>query len=52
MDPKEYIAEVFKPDMLPIDRDYALSLVETFLIHHVIGLATEAEFLQVFQKIV
>lgn len=43
MDPKEYIDEVFKPDMLPIDRDYALSLVETFLIHHVISLATEAD---------
>lgn len=41
--PKEYIDEVLKPDMLPIDRDYALSLVESFLIHHVIGLATEAD---------
>jgi hypothetical protein len=29
--------------MLPIDRDYALSLIEAFLVHHVIGLATEAD---------
>lgn len=41
--PKEYIDEVLKPDILPIDKDYALSLVESFLIHHVIGLATEAD---------
>ena len=41
--PKEYIGKVLKPDMLPINRDDALSLVEAFLIHHVIGLATEAD---------
>ena len=41
--PDQYIDEVLKTDMLPIDRDYALSLVETFLIHYVIGLATEAD---------
>jgi hypothetical protein len=29
--------------MLPIDRDYALSLIEAFLVHHVIGLATQAD---------
>lgn len=41
--PDQYIDEVLKPDMLPIDRDYALSLIEAFLIHNVIGLAREAD---------
>ena len=41
--PEQYIEEVIKPDMLPIDRDYALSLVEAFLIHNVIDLATEVD---------
>lgn len=40
---EEYIDQVIKIDMLPIDRDYAMSLIEAFLIHHVIGLATEAD---------
>lgn len=40
---EEYIDQVIKIDMLPIDRDYAISLVEAFLVHHVIGLATEAD---------
>lgn len=31
------------PDMLPIDSEYALSLIEAFLVHHVIGLAVEAD---------
>jgi hypothetical protein len=29
--------------MVPIDRDYALSLIEAFLVHHVIDLAAEAD---------
>jgi hypothetical protein len=38
-DPENYIDEILlKPDMLPIDRDYALSLIDAFLVHHVIGL--------------
>ncbi len=41
--PEQYIEEVIKADMLPIDRDYALSLVEAFIIHNVIDLATEAD---------
>lgn len=41
--PDQYIDKVLKPDMLPIDRDYALSLIEAFLIHNVIDLATEAD---------
>lgn len=41
--PDQYIDEVLKPDMLPLDRDYAFSLIEAFLIHNVIDLATEAD---------
>jgi len=42
--PEKYIDEVLlKPDMLPIDRDYALSLVEAALVHHGIELAAEAD---------
>jgi len=40
--PEKYINEVFKPDLLPIDRDYALSLIEAFLVHHFIDLDSEA----------
>ncbi|KSV67275.1 hypothetical protein N182_34145 [Sinorhizobium sp. GL2] len=29
--------------MLPISRDYALSLIDAFLVHHVINLAVEAD---------
>lgn len=42
-DADKYIDEVLRPDLLPIDRDYALSLIEAFLVHHVIGLAVEAD---------
>jgi hypothetical protein len=41
--PEQYIYETLKEDMLPIDRNYALSLVEAFLIHHVIKLATKTD---------
>lgn len=41
--PNQYIEDVLKPDMLPIDRDYALSLIEAFVVHRVINLATEAD---------
>jgi hypothetical protein len=30
-------------DMLPVSRDYALSLIDAFLVHHVIGLAVQAD---------
>ncbi|GGH27400.1 hypothetical protein FAZ19_18950 [Sphingobacterium alkalisoli] len=43
-DAERYIdEELLRPDMLPIDRDYALSLIEAFLVHHVIGLAVKAD---------
>ncbi|MXV50280.1 hypothetical protein GS399_04795 [Pedobacter sp. HMF7647] len=42
--PEEYI-DVFalKPDILPVDRDYALSLIDTFMVHHVIALAVQTD---------
>jgi len=43
-DPEKYIDEILlKPDMLPIDQDYALSLVGAFLIHHVIALLNDED---------
>ena len=30
-------------DMLPIDRAYALSLIEAFLVHHVVDLVVQAD---------
>lgn len=30
-------------DMLPISRSYALSLIDAFLVHYVIGLAAQAD---------
>lgn len=41
--PEQYIDEVLKPDMLPIDRDYALSLIEAFLVHRFITLDSDAD---------
>ncbi len=38
-----YVETVLKEDMLPIERDYALNLVEAFLVHHVIDLAVQAD---------
>jgi hypothetical protein len=43
-DAEKYIDETLLTlDMLPIDRDYALSLIDAFLVHHVVGLAVEAD---------
>lgn len=41
--PEQYIDETIKPEMLPISRDYALSLVDAFLIHKVLELATQVD---------
>lgn len=41
--PEKYIDEVFEQSGLPIDRDYAFSLVESFLVHHFITLSIEAD---------
>jgi hypothetical protein len=40
---KSYIDGLLSDDMLPISRDYALSLIDAFLVQHVIGLAVEAD---------
>ncbi|MDQ6530534.1 hypothetical protein [Flavobacterium sp. LHD-85] len=43
-DAENYIDEILlKPEMLPIDHDYALSLIDAFLVHHVIELAVETD---------
>lgn len=43
-DAEHYIDEkLLKPEMLPIDRDYALSLVDAFLVGYVIQLAAQAD---------
>jgi len=41
--PEQYIDETIKPEMLPIDRDYAISLVDAFLIHKVLELANHVD---------
>ncbi len=43
-DAEKYIdKDVLTPDRLPIDRDYALSLVDAFMVGYVIQLAVEAD---------
>lgn len=38
-----YVDLLLSEDMLPISRDYALSLIESFLVHDVIKLASIAD---------
>lgn len=38
-----YVDTMLTEDMLPISKGYALSLIDAFLVHHVIGLAVEAD---------
>lgn len=43
-DAERYIdEELLKPEMLPIDRDYALSMIDAFMVGYVIQLAAEAD---------
>lgn len=42
--------ELLNPDMLPIDKDYALSLVNSFMVGYVIQLAAEADKLAELPK--
>jgi len=43
-DAEKFIYEVvLTPDRLPIDRNYALSLIDAAIVHHVIELATDAD---------
>lgn len=42
--PEYYVDKILlTDDMLPIDRDYALSLIDAFLVHHVVDLAVQAD---------
>lgn len=41
--PEDCIIKALKPDMLPLDRNYALSLLEDFLVRHVIELTIKAD---------
>ena len=34
---------LLQENMLPIDRNYAMSLIEALLVHHILGLAAQAE---------
>lgn len=44
-DAAEYVDKHhLSPDMLPIDSEYALSLIEAFMLHHVIDLANVADY--------
>lgn len=40
---EEYVDNMLTEDMLPISRDYAASLIDAFLVHHVAGLSTQAD---------
>lgn len=42
-DAGDYVDNLLQPDMLPIDREYALSLIDAFLVGHVVSLAGEAD---------
>jgi hypothetical protein len=43
-DPEDYVDNIWLDEgMLPIDRDYALSLIEAFLVHHLIDLAVQVD---------
>lgn len=40
---EDYVDHFLTEDMLPINRDYAMSLIDAFMVHHVLGLATQAD---------
>ncbi|MGN7437573.1 MAG: hypothetical protein ACTHOO_02930 [Alcanivorax sp.] len=43
-DARDYVDNaLLTKDMLPISKSYALSLIDAFLVHHVLGLATQAD---------
>lgn len=42
---EDYIDDILlEPKMLPINRDYALSLIDAFLVHHIIELASKTDY--------
>lgn len=42
-DADAYIQSTLKENVLPIDRAYALHLVDAFLVHHIVDLAVRAD---------
>lgn len=40
---EDYVGNMLTEDILPISRDYAASLIDVFLVHHVAGLSTQAD---------
>ncbi len=40
---ENYVDDMLTEDMLPISRDYAASLIDAFLVHHVAGLSAQAD---------
>jgi hypothetical protein len=42
-DAGRYVDDLLTESMLPIDRGYALSLIDAFLVHHVVDLAVRAD---------
>ena len=40
---EDYVDNMLTEDMLPISRDYAASLIDAFLVHHVAELSTQAD---------
>jgi hypothetical protein len=42
-DAEDFVDNLLTKDMLPISREYALSLIDSFLVHHVLGLAAQAD---------
>lgn len=40
---EQYIDDVLKPDLSPIDREYALSLIEAFLVQYIIRLVPDTD---------
>jgi len=42
-DAEKYVDDFLREDMLPVSRDYALSMIEPFLVGHIAELATQAD---------
>lgn len=42
-DVEDYVNTLLTEDMLPISKSYALSLIDAFLVHHVLGLTMQAD---------
>lgn len=40
---EDYVDNLLATEMLPISKNYALSLIDAFMVHHVLGLAKQAD---------